>query len=124
MPRPVTAARRSGCIRSIMAFAATNYLWVGEAEFGRPFNKDGDIVPDGTVVEQFVFFGNDIFNDGTFSVGEAGSKAVDDCHEGPDFGFICHSQSVDPTAQAVNRHRVPILLSQTQRPPRGWLQVR
>lgn len=75
---------------------------MGEAELRRPFDEDGNVVPDGSVVEQFVFFGNDVFYDGTFSVGEAGGKAVDDCHEGPDFGFICHSQSVDPTAEAVN----------------------
>lgn len=82
-------------------------LEAGEAELRRPFNQDWDIVPDRAVVEQFVFFCYDVFYDGTFSVGEAGGKAVDDCHEGPDFGFICHSQSVDPTAGAVNSRWVP-----------------
>ncbi len=73
-----------------------------EAELRGPFRKEGDVVPDGTVVEQLVFFGNDILYDGALFIGEAFGQAVDDCHECPGFGFFGHSQSFDPTGKTVN----------------------
>lgn len=81
-----------------------------QAELRGPFHKDGDVVPDGTVVEQLVFFGNDILYGGALFIGEAFGQAVDDCHECPDFGFCGHSQvSTRPVRQSTAASS-----------PRGW----
>ena len=84
-------------------------LWMCEAELGGPFNQDGDVVPDGAVVEQFVLFGNDFLYGRPLFIGETFGQAVHDFHEGPGFRFFGHSQSFGPgTPDSQQAHFIPL----------------
>ena len=80
-----------------------------EAELGGPFNQDRDVVPDGTVIEELVLFGNDLLNVRAIFIGEAFGQAVHDCHERPGFGFFGHSQSFNPgTLDSQQAYAIPV----------------
>jgi hypothetical protein len=73
---------------------------MGEAELRGPFDKDRNVVADGTSVERAVFFGDDVLNCGARLMREALGQTVNDSHEG--FGFLGHCKSFDPTIRRVN----------------------
>lgn len=79
---------------------------LGQPESRSPFNKDRHVVPDGAVIEEAVFFGDHVFDDGALFLGEALRQPVDNSHEGPHFGFVCHPQSFNPAGRRVNHHLV------------------
>ena len=75
---------------------------MGQAELRSPFNKERNIVPDGTFIERTVFFDHDVLNCGALFLREALSQTVNDRHEGPGFKFFGHCRSFDPTSSRVN----------------------
>jgi hypothetical protein len=75
-------------------------LWMGEAELRGLFDKDRNVVVDGTVVERTVFLGDDFLNCGALHMREALDQTVNDSHEG--FGFLGHCKSFDPAISRVN----------------------
>ena len=86
-----------------------------EAQFGGPFDEDGDVVPDGPVVEQLVLFGNDLLYGRSFFIGKAFGQTVHDFHERTGFRFFGHSQIFDPvTADSQQACVIPL-----RRYPRG-----
>jgi hypothetical protein len=81
---------------------------MGEAEFGRPFHQERYVVPDASVVEQAVLFGNHVFDDGALVMGEALSEPVDDSHQR--FRFVGHPQSFGPAGRESQQ---PLLIPGT-----------
>jgi hypothetical protein len=73
---------------------------MGEAELRGLFDKDRNVVADGTVVERTVFLGDDFLNCGALLMREALDQTVNDSHEG--FGCLGHCKSFDPTISRVN----------------------
>jgi hypothetical protein len=67
-----------------------------------------------------VFFSDHVFDDRALFLGEALRQPVDNGHQGPHFGFFCHSQSFDPPARRVNHH----LVVPRQRPKRRLAALR
>lgn len=79
---------------------------LGQPEPRSPFHEDRHVIPDRAVIEDAVFFGDHVFDDGARFLGEALRQPVDNSHEGPHFGFVCHSQSFGLAGRRVNHHLV------------------
>ena len=68
-------------------------LGAAEAELRSPLHQDGDVVADGTAVEQAVLLGHNVLDDGSVLVRKTLSEPFDNSHES--FGFFGHCQSLD-----------------------------
>jgi hypothetical protein len=68
-------------------------LGAAEAELRSPLHQDGDVVADGPAVQQAVFLGHNVLDDGSLLVRKTLREPFDNSHEG--FGFCGHCQSLE-----------------------------
>jgi hypothetical protein len=95
-------------------------LGMTEPDLCGPFHQDGDVVADGTAVEQAVFLGHDVLNDGSLLVRKTLSEPFDDCHEG--FGFFGHCQSFDLPVEESQQSLLILSAAEEAHPENPWVR--